>query len=138
MSLMCEECKCTIGIDTGCDNGCECCNDPQYVSDVDQLREMITGAVDKLNSALAIFTDPCDGDSLEFAIGEVEAALEALGHKVEITLDDWYSLECPNCESNEAVHNTYSNGEHEINCTQCDLIERDSEDNCTDCNGGEE
>lgn len=26
MSLMCEKCKCTIGLDKGCDNGCSCCN----------------------------------------------------------------------------------------------------------------
>lgn len=25
--MMCEECKCTIGLDRGCDNGCGCCNE---------------------------------------------------------------------------------------------------------------
>ena len=85
MSLMCEECKCTIGIDEGCDNGCPCCNDPQYVSEADQLREMIKStritaqlALNKLNSAMAIFNDPCDGDTLEFAIVQVEHAITRL------------------------------------------------------------
>ena len=26
MSMMCDVCKCTIGLDEGCDNGCLCCN----------------------------------------------------------------------------------------------------------------
>lgn len=28
MSLMCETCKCTTGLEGGCDNGCPCCNQP--------------------------------------------------------------------------------------------------------------
>jgi len=81
MSLMCEECKCTIGIDTGCDNGCECCNDPQYVSPSDALASVTVKAqlaLNKLNSALAIFNDPCNGDSLELAIEQVQYAVNRL------------------------------------------------------------
>jgi hypothetical protein len=26
MALMCEECKCSITLDSGCSNGCSCCN----------------------------------------------------------------------------------------------------------------
>ena len=26
MSMMCDVCKCTIGLETGCDSGCGCCN----------------------------------------------------------------------------------------------------------------
>jgi len=85
MSLMCEECKCTIGIDEGCDNGCECCNDANYVSESDQLRKVIKSittkaqlALNKLDSAMNMFNDPCDGDSLEFAIGQVEHAITRL------------------------------------------------------------
>ena len=26
MSIMCEECKCSINLNSGCDNGCQCCN----------------------------------------------------------------------------------------------------------------
>ena len=26
MSMMCDVCKCTIGLDEGCENGCLCCN----------------------------------------------------------------------------------------------------------------
>lgn len=35
MSLMCEVCKCTTDGVTGCDNGCQCCNDPNYISPED-------------------------------------------------------------------------------------------------------
>jgi hypothetical protein len=78
---MCEECKCTIGIDTGCSNGCECCNDPQYVSPSDALASVtfkVHLALNKLNIALAIFNDPCNGDSLELAIEQVEHAVTRL------------------------------------------------------------
>lgn len=81
MSLMCEECKCTIGIGEGCDNGCECCNDPQYISDADALASVIVKAqlaLNKLNSAMAIFNDPCNGDTLELAIEQVEHAVTRL------------------------------------------------------------
>lgn len=81
MSIMCEECKCTIGIDEGCENSCPCCNDPQYVSDADALASVIVEvqfALNKLKSAIAMFNDPCDGDSLEFAIGQVEHAVTRL------------------------------------------------------------
>lgn len=78
---MCEECKCTIGINEGCDNGCECCNDPQYVSASDALASVIVKAqlaLNKLDVAMNMFNDPCDGDSLEFAIGQVEHAVTRL------------------------------------------------------------
>jgi hypothetical protein len=83
---MCEECKCTVYIDevTGenkCDNGCECCNDPEYISPSDALASVIVKAqlaLYKLESALAIFNDPCDSDSLEVAIQQVEHAVTRL------------------------------------------------------------
>jgi hypothetical protein len=81
MSLMCEECKCTTDGVTGCDNGCQCCNDPQYVSDSDALASVTFKAhlaLHRLNMALAIFNDPCDGDSLELAIQQVEHAVKRL------------------------------------------------------------
>lgn len=86
MSLMCEECKCTIGIDEGCDNGCLCCNDPQYVSDSDALASLATSArlaLSRLERALAIFNDPCSGDSLDLAIEQVEHAVTRLQKGLE-------------------------------------------------------
>ena len=41
MAIMCEECKCTIYPNQGCDNGCECCNNPDYKSASDILSEII-------------------------------------------------------------------------------------------------
>lgn len=41
MALMCEECKCTIYPGEGCDNGCPCCNDPDYISAEDMLTNLI-------------------------------------------------------------------------------------------------
>ena len=86
MSLMCEECKCTLEFDDvknsyHCDNECECCNDPQYVSPSYALASLTVSArlaLYKLNSAMAIFNDPCDGDSLELAIEQVEHAIKRL------------------------------------------------------------
>lgn len=48
MALMCEVCKCTIGKDTGCDNGCQCCNNPEFVSDSDLLARAIAKLQDDL------------------------------------------------------------------------------------------
>ena len=86
MSLMCEECKCTIYFDDvknnyHCENNCECCNNPDYVSPSDALASLTASvnlALDKLNSAIALFNDSFDSDSLEFAIGQVERATELL------------------------------------------------------------
>ena len=39
MSMMCEVCKCSIGREGGCDNGCPCCNSVGYKSESEQLRE---------------------------------------------------------------------------------------------------
>lgn len=41
MALMCDECKCTIGYEGGCDNNCPCCNDPQFVSDSELLAKAL-------------------------------------------------------------------------------------------------
>jgi hypothetical protein len=30
MPTMCEECKCSVWVDQGCDNGCTCCNGPKF------------------------------------------------------------------------------------------------------------
>jgi pyruvate-formate lyase-activating enzyme len=41
MSLMCEVCKCTTDGVTGCDNGCECCNNPNYISPEDYRDQVV-------------------------------------------------------------------------------------------------
>ena len=52
MSIMCEKCKCTIGLDKGCDNGCSCCNKPlskkalaelEKSEAIERLRELLAG-----------------------------------------------------------------------------------------------
>jgi len=48
-------------------------------------------------------------------------------------MSDWNSLECPNCGYGEAIHTIHSDDDHEINCQQCDLIEREDEENCAEC-----
>ncbi len=48
-------------------------------------------------------------------------------------MSDWFSMKCPNCDNNEAIHTAWSEDDHEINCQECDLIERDDEDNCAEC-----
>jgi primosomal protein N' len=50
-------------------------------------------------------------------------------------MNEWNSLECPSCGYGEAIHTVWSEDNHEINCTKCDLIERDNEDNCEECGG---
>jgi hypothetical protein len=41
MSLMCEVCKCTTDGVTGCDNACECCNNPNYISPEDSRDQVV-------------------------------------------------------------------------------------------------
>ena len=53
-------------------------------------------------------------------------------------MSDWNSLECPNCGYGEAIHTIHSDDDHELNCQQCDLIEREDEDNCSECGGSDE
>jgi ribosomal protein S27E len=48
-------------------------------------------------------------------------------------VSEWNSMQCPNCGNDEAIHTIWSEGDHEINCQECDLIERDSQDNCAEC-----
>jgi hypothetical protein len=48
-------------------------------------------------------------------------------------MNDWNSLDCPNCGYGEATHTIHNEYDHEINCTKCDLIEREDEDNCAEC-----
>jgi primosomal protein N' len=48
-------------------------------------------------------------------------------------MSEWNSMQCPNCDNDEAIHTIWSEDDHEINCQKCDLIERDSEDNCAEC-----
>lgn len=48
-------------------------------------------------------------------------------------MSDWNSLDCPNCGAGGAIHTIHSESDHEINCQQCDLIDRDDELNCFDC-----
>jgi len=38
-------------------------------------------------------------------------------------VSDWFSMKCPNCDNNEAIHTAWSEDDHEINCQECDLIE---------------
>lgn len=48
-------------------------------------------------------------------------------------MSDWNSLDCPNCGAGGAIHTIHSESDHEINCQECDLIDRDDELNCFDC-----
>jgi ribosomal protein S27E len=48
-------------------------------------------------------------------------------------MSDWNSLDCPNCGAGGAIHTIYSESNHEINCQECDFIDRDDEVNCFDC-----
>ena len=48
-------------------------------------------------------------------------------------MNEWNSLECPNCGADGAIHTIYGVSNHEINCGECDLIDRDDELNCADC-----
>ena len=46
MPIMCDECKCSMYYNDetdiyACENGCECCNNPDYKSTEDQLSEII-------------------------------------------------------------------------------------------------
>lgn len=90
MAAMCEECKCTIYLEAqpdgskefgGCENNCPCCNDSQYKSDANKIAELNTlmnETLNKLRSAVILLSDPFDDDSLQYAIGEVELALQLL------------------------------------------------------------
>jgi len=52
-------------------------------------------------------------------------------------MSDWNSLDCPNCGAEGAVHTIHSEDDHEINCQECDSIERADEENCEECGGDE-
>lgn len=50
MAVMCEMCKCSIYLEDmpdgsreygGCESGCECCNNPNWVSEADEVRETL-------------------------------------------------------------------------------------------------
>jgi len=45
----------------------------------------------------------------------------------------WNAMGCANCDNDAGIHTIWSEDDHEINCQQCDLIERDNEDNCAEC-----
>ena len=50
MALMCDECKCSTyyNEETGlysCENGCPCCNDPEWVSDSELLAKKLKEAL---------------------------------------------------------------------------------------------
>jgi predicted nucleic acid-binding Zn ribbon protein len=53
-------------------------------------------------------------------------------------MGEWYSMKCLNCGNEEAVHTIHSEEDHETNCQQCDLIEREDEDTCSICGEGEQ
>lgn len=49
-------------------------------------------------------------------------------------IEEYESITCANCEDeDEAVHNYYDNGDHELNCQKCDSIEWFSDDDCPHC-----
>ncbi len=55
---------------------------------------------------------------------------------------EWNSTDCPNeCEGGEAIHTVWlledGSEEHEINCQECDNIDRESAENCDECEGKE-
>ena len=108
MAMMCEECKCSTYYNDeldmySCENGCACCNDPNYESDWDihlriikQLREYINIHKISLEQDLsnlsnkmdAIDPDSKDFTELDFEYNNISGQTIALSHILDYIDND--------------------------------------------------
>ena len=51
MSMMCDICKCTIGLDEGCENGCLCCNGKSLDETLQELEAHLSLVNDDMRDA---------------------------------------------------------------------------------------
>lgn len=51
MAMMCDVCKCTIGLDTGCDNACGCCNGKSLEETLQELESCLALVNDDMRDA---------------------------------------------------------------------------------------
>ena len=107
MSLMCDDCKCTIYFDDvknnyHCENDCECCNNPEYVSPSSALASLTTSvnlAVEKLNGAIEALNSATDSDDFDYVVsqlGRIKGILESTEEVCE-DCDNGTDMPCDYC-----------------------------------------
>jgi Zn-finger protein len=100
MAVMCEVCKCSIYLEDmpdgsreygGCESGCECCNNPNWVSEADEVRETLRKVrkvisksdLKRMRRAIRIADRANDYEIIEWAFGDIEATINKIESKLE-------------------------------------------------------